>query len=507
MLKRFLAFFDNRQSMADDFEIWPGLTMLDLNLKLKPTNKGIEAVRVYLNDPSKPMRGPEQAVDAPLQRLWSNRLSRHIKKLTNNQKMLDQASMNNPEMEIKGSINQFKHAVSNTMGTAKRNIAEAARSYRELEELRAGFMAKTGVGRPPKPYRWWLTGSLLVILLIVESILNGNFLAAGHERGLIGGFLTAVGISVFNIGLAFIAGFFFIKRLLHSKQLLKVTALAITILCIAILAYFNLSVAHLRDALSKDIADAASYALAAAWNLQAPRNFESLLLTYLGLGFSGVSGIKGFFTGDPFPGYTALGQKCAQASEDLHHAHQTALDMIKIEKSNHDGQIDATAEKYIDSKRQLAELTYTGREIIDTAQREAEALNKAANELRQKYIDGAVSFVNNLKRSATINWPEIQNEILLTDPLANFSDIMNGSENSGTTLEAMESVLEGLRGTVAISHKDIAEAAMTFDGEINDFVEKSADHGLPINLSNGDSDTGGEETETSSGNAGTETNE
>ena len=101
----------------------------------------------------------------------------------------------------------------------------------------------------PKKKNVALHWGLLLFLLAVEAILNSRFFAETSEFGLLGGTMAAVTVSVVNVGLPLLVGYFTYKlyynRIVWSKYVGLMLAVALVILA----AKFNFEVAEYRDLL------------------------------------------------------------------------------------------------------------------------------------------------------------------------------------------------------------------------------------------------------------------
>ncbi len=68
--------------------------------------------------------------------------------------------------------------------------------------------------------------ALLVVLVLIEIVMNGNFLAKGSEQGIIGGITEAVVFAVLNIGAALLFAFFCVRNLVHRSWLTEARRIA-----------------------------------------------------------------------------------------------------------------------------------------------------------------------------------------------------------------------------------------------------------------------------------------
>ena len=161
--------------------------------------------------------------------------------------------------------------------------------------------------RKPRPQDWWSLAAILAGCIAVEAIMNSYLLASALTTGLVGAFITAIVVSLLNVGaLGAGAGLLLAalrRRAAHSAILYGSFAVW------GILALLlNLLVGRHREAFAR-IIDAREQAVSAAVETDmaavtetaatipyAPSawQFESLLFFCLGLALCGVGLYKGF---------------------------------------------------------------------------------------------------------------------------------------------------------------------------------------------------------------------
>lgn len=95
--------------------------------------------------------------------------------------------------------------------------------------------------------KWRVRIAFLVLIVIIESIMNGFFYAEGSHAGIIGGIIEAVVLSLLNVSIAWIYTVFIMRCLWHTKLSLRIFGGIITLLYFFIALGFNLSIGHYRD--------------------------------------------------------------------------------------------------------------------------------------------------------------------------------------------------------------------------------------------------------------------
>lgn len=217
-------------------------------------------------------------------------------------------------------LREIRAEWSGETGSLRKRATEAEEEYqdfRRVHGLRRG-------ARVPKDFT--LSIASLVAFAMVESVLNGTFFAAGSDSGLVGGVTLALAISLVNVVVGALNGYFCLRG--TNRRNLVVASLNwiafLTLVCAAIL--FNALIAHYRDAyqISGD-----ATAIPAIWQGLVVRPFglvslQSWLLLGLGLLAAGFSIWKGYSMDDPYPGYSGH-ERRRIASAQRYNQHRIAL--------------------------------------------------------------------------------------------------------------------------------------------------------------------------------------
>ena len=191
----------------------------------------------------------------------------------------------------------------------------------------AAFRAAHGLTRRAHyPASRLLHVALLAAMLMTEAVLNGQFLALGHELGLLGGVSSALVIAVINVICGFAVGRLFMPGLFHRNAVRKVVSAALCSSYVILSIIFNLAVAHYRDALGGSAPDmAAALALTTLKaNPLAIADVQSWLLAIMGLVFSLAGALDGLRWDDRYPEYGRIDRAARKGHQDvldalLHH--------------------------------------------------------------------------------------------------------------------------------------------------------------------------------------------
>lgn len=178
---------------------------------------------------------------------------------------------------------------------------------RAKNDLQA-FREQNRLSREASLPKWHpvLSWSLLVFILVIETVLNGLFFGERVEGGLIQGVGEAFIFALINVGCGFAGGRIVVPRLLHVQSWTRVLGgIALASLAIIVLGN-NLLAAHYRAVLVDDVD--ILHAAAQAWRnmLDAPFTVgdgKSVQLMVFGLLASLAAGWKAWNMDEPYPGY------------------------------------------------------------------------------------------------------------------------------------------------------------------------------------------------------------
>ncbi|MFD0387373.1 hypothetical protein ACFQ4K_05300 [Tistrella bauzanensis] len=86
-----------------------------------------------------------------------------------------------------------------------------------------------------------------MLLLLIETIANGSFLAVGNQAGLLGGASQAF-FAALNIGVAFALAYWGVSCLAHRHGVIKGIGILALLLYVMLATVINLALAHYREA-------------------------------------------------------------------------------------------------------------------------------------------------------------------------------------------------------------------------------------------------------------------
>ncbi|WP_420857873.1 hypothetical protein [Marivivens marinus] len=227
--------------------------------------------------------------------------------------------------------------------TWKAHFSNPVEKLKESFDWRQTFRQRHRLMRPAVEFSGWpKTIAIGMLLLLIETVLNGYLFAQNNVLGMLGGILAALLVSISNVGVSSLAGYF--SRYLNHRNLLwKLLGLLVLVFWICYAAGFNLAVAHFRDGVEQtgDWTFAAENALETLTTEPLGiASIESWLLVLIGVLISLLAFLKGLHTDDPYPGYgkvsrAVLAAREAYASEleaaigELEHKRDAAIDELR----------------------------------------------------------------------------------------------------------------------------------------------------------------------------------
>lgn len=178
------------------------------------------------------------------------------------------------------------------------NDAEQERAaFRDQHRLRRAARVQSGTARTIKVL-------ILVVCVMVETILNGFFLSAGSDQGIVGGVTIAISFAVLNVGVAFGFAFYWIRLAFHRNSFLKFVGALGFPLCLATAGTLNLALAHYRETSEILLGEAGRAVVDRMWSAPlALSDVQSWILFGVGMFFSLVAFADSWLLGDPYPGY------------------------------------------------------------------------------------------------------------------------------------------------------------------------------------------------------------
>ncbi len=153
----------------------------------------------------------------------------------------------------------------------------------------------------------WKWAAICVVIVLLESGMNGFFFADANVAGLAGGIITALVISIVNVGAVSLAGHA-CRQKNHAKFLRGFAGWLSLIIAVGLAAFINFLVGHFRDLTATvpwDEAAGAAFGRVVAGHVHM-QSLDAWLLTGFGLLIAAFAGWKAYGAVDPYPGYSRV---------------------------------------------------------------------------------------------------------------------------------------------------------------------------------------------------------
>lgn len=223
---------------------------------------------------------------------------------------------------IAGAVLDARLALRQTAGRMAHDWTSAAHESAQAQEELTAFKRSHMLRRTAVyPRSGLLQAGLLLCAAVFEALFSAALFAEDDARGLLGGAITAVGLSGANVALGFFAGYLGLRYLQHQRPAVK-TAGALAFAALALLALMlNLFAADWRDQMAVlsgrqlDLGADASFHLWSLLQLDSP---QAIILLMLGGGvwvFAALKGYSGF--DDPYPDFGKMDRAARAAADTL----------------------------------------------------------------------------------------------------------------------------------------------------------------------------------------------
>lgn len=220
-----------------------------------------------------------------------------------------------PALDARLALKQAAGRVGHDWGEAAERAAQARG---DLEAFKRANQLRRGAVYPDSTL---LQAGLLLCAAVFEALFSAALFAEDDARGLLGGAITAIGLSGANVTLGYLAGFLGLRYLQHVRVATKVMGASAFAVFTALALMLNLFAADWRDqmaALAGRELDLGSDASFRFWSLLQLDSPQAIILLMLGAGvwvFATLKGYSGF--DDPYPDFGKMDRAARNAADAL----------------------------------------------------------------------------------------------------------------------------------------------------------------------------------------------
>lgn len=319
--------------------VFPSLSMESLAAELKLREKGVERGRANL--PASDVADLDEIEHQIAERINSERYT--ARQIYEDQFRTYSEQITGLDFETRfADIQHIAPAAVSEFHAAATQGRDALvllrRRIVETEQHREHFRTQNNLRRPAKVHHGGMQlfkASFVLLILLMETVLNGYFLSRGSEQGYLGGAILALTFAILNIIVSFGFGYFLVPQVNH-KHAARVSVGILSILVYAVFAVcLNLVLAHYRE-LSGQLAS--EIGIAALRHVRSDplglADINSWVFFGIGTVFSIGAMLDGLFFRDPYPGYTAVEQACASAHLEYQNKRSELIELLQEIKSD-----------------------------------------------------------------------------------------------------------------------------------------------------------------------------
>jgi hypothetical protein len=280
------------------------------------------------------------------------------------------------------------------VGTGKDLIWKLARDVERRGKELDVFRSENNLTREPRiPESKLLHWGVIAVLVLIESLLNGQLLARGVELGILGGITQALIIAILNVGIGFAAGRYLFTNVNHARTHRKIVGYTSVILWMFIALAFNLGVAHYRAALGgANPGEAEKVAVNTFFSTPfSISEVSGWLLFFLGCSFSLIAAVDGWNMDDPYPGYGHLAQRFDLSLDDYTAQKQELLLGLEEIKNSATKKIDDLILEVDKGATQYRNIKANEARLVEQLNTYVQYLGRCGNEMLSVYRQANVA--------------------------------------------------------------------------------------------------------------------
>ena len=283
------------------------------------------------------------------------------------------------------SLTDFKGEIAVGLDTLHAKRTDLHEAMKELVAFRAAHKLQR-VARINEGTAHVFRLMLLVCLFLIETYLNGSFLAKGSDQGMLGGITEAAAFSFVNIGSSLIFAIFCVRLVTHRSFFAKLIG-ASSIVAYAVVALgLNLLLAHYRE-VSGTLADGVGTAVIQQFlhNPFGLTDIKSWMLFCIGLLFSLIAFIDGWFVLDPYPGYAGVEKRRRERRQDYTDTKADLIDRLIELRDEHNAAVEDILKGLTQRQREHAAILSGRARLVALFAEHQDQLERTCNQLLTKY--------------------------------------------------------------------------------------------------------------------------
>lgn len=285
--------------------------------------------------------------------------------------------------DISGPALDAQLGLKQAAGRLARQWAGAAAAAKQAREDLIAFKRANDLRRTAHYARAPLMqAGFLFMAALFEALFSAALFAEDDERGLLGGAITAIGLSGANVTLGFLAGFLGLRYVQHARMPIKVMGGAAFGAMALLALMLNLFAADWRDqmaALSGRQLELGADASFRLWSLLQLDSPQAIILLMLGAGVWVFAAMKGFSSfDDPYPDFGKMARAAETAEEAFNELRQEARAALEAPIDAAKAALASRLEHMRAEFEAMSRVFDEAAQTMDTLDAQARALDEAA---------------------------------------------------------------------------------------------------------------------------------
>ncbi len=228
--------------------------------------------------------------------------------------------------------------------------------------------------------------SLLFFIVVLETWLNGSFLAKGSEQGIVGGISLAIVFSVLNVGIALLSSVFLVRLIFHRSWLAKIVGALTAGAYFALAVALNLALAHYREVSGLAFENIGTQVMTRLQDAPFHLNdVDSWTLFGFGLMCSLIAFIDGYYLTDPYPGYAGVEKRLQKARENYNTRKEELLGELTDIRDDHNSKVEGIIRDLSNRRKEHGTIIAHRQRMTSLFAEHQNQLERAANSLLTIY--------------------------------------------------------------------------------------------------------------------------
>jgi hypothetical protein len=229
---------------------------------------------------------------------------------------------------------------------------------------------------------------ILALMIVVETVLNGSFLAKNNAAGILGGSLDAFTFAFINIGFSVLLTIFMIKQISRPGIIFKIIGLCGVAAWVCVVMIINLGLAHFRETSGAFLDGAGNQVVQRL--IERPFNLEELkswVLFGVGTLFAAITLADVITFSDIFPGYTRVQEKWDEEQDEYKAEFEDLLENITAIKDEYHDNLTKIGEDLTIRQQELDKIISGKNRLVALYNSNNEQLQRAADVLFSVYFE------------------------------------------------------------------------------------------------------------------------